>query len=153
VCLSSALTILAAARGALESIDRTVRDDVERGRAVQLEGWILSRTEAEIRALTLLPMRAFSGSSANPTFVGLDAALQGMSPASVLSGMTALYSVRPVLISTAIAGPRQLAAAAVLLTLAASGYPNAQALRIETPELSTRRVGSRASSAQRSRRP
>jgi hypothetical protein len=85
VCLSSALTILAAARGALESIDRTVRDDFERGRAVQLDGWILSRTEAEIRALTLLPMRAFSGSSANPTIVGLDASLQGMSPASVLS--------------------------------------------------------------------
>jgi hypothetical protein len=60
-------SILAAARGALESIDRArdeqgairalvraVREDFERGRAVQLEGWILSRTEAEICALTLL---------------------------------------------------------------------------------------------------
>lgn len=60
-------SILAAARGTLESIDRArdepsaiqrlvraVREDFERGRAVQLEGWILSRTEAEICALTLL---------------------------------------------------------------------------------------------------
>jgi hypothetical protein len=61
-------SILAAARGALESIDRArdeptalqrlaraVREDFERRRIVQLEGWILSRTEAEICALTLLP--------------------------------------------------------------------------------------------------
>ena len=60
-------SIVAAARGTLESIDRArdersairalvqaVREDFERGRAVQLEGWILSRTEAEICALTLL---------------------------------------------------------------------------------------------------
>jgi hypothetical protein len=60
-------SILAAARGALESIDRArdepsairalvraVREDFARGRAVQLEGWILSRTEVEICALTLL---------------------------------------------------------------------------------------------------
>ena len=60
-------SIRAAARGTLESIDRardersairalvrTVREDFERGRAVQLEGWTLSRTEAEICALTLL---------------------------------------------------------------------------------------------------
>jgi hypothetical protein len=60
-------SVLATARGALESIERTrdessairalvraVREDFERGRAVQLEGWILSRTEAEICALTLL---------------------------------------------------------------------------------------------------
>ena len=60
-------SILAAARGTLESIDRArdersaiealvraVREDFERGRAVQLDGWILSRTEAEICALTLL---------------------------------------------------------------------------------------------------
>ena len=60
-------SILAAARGALQFIDRArdersaiqalvraVREDFERGRAVQLEGWILSRTEAEICALTLL---------------------------------------------------------------------------------------------------
>jgi len=33
---------------------RAVRDDFARGRTVQLEGWILSRTEAEICALTLL---------------------------------------------------------------------------------------------------
>ncbi len=60
-------SVVAAARGALEAIDRSrdqpgairalvraVRDDFERGRSVQLEGWILSRTEAEICALTLL---------------------------------------------------------------------------------------------------
>ena len=60
-------SILAAARGTLESIDRSrdersaiqtlvraVREDFERGRTVQLDGWILSRTEAEICALTLL---------------------------------------------------------------------------------------------------
>ena len=64
-------SILAAARGALESIDRArdersaiqtlvraVQQDFERGRAVQLEGWILSRTEAEICALTLLAAEA-----------------------------------------------------------------------------------------------
>lgn len=60
-------SIRAAARAALESIDRArdersaiqalvraVREDFERGRAVQLEGWVLSRTEAEICVLTLL---------------------------------------------------------------------------------------------------
>lgn len=60
-------SIAAAARGALDAIDgerdqagairrlvRAVRDDFARGRTVQLEGWILSRTEAEICALTLL---------------------------------------------------------------------------------------------------
>ena len=60
-------SILAAARGALAFIDRArderrairalvraVREDFERGRAVQVEGWILSRTEAEICTLTLL---------------------------------------------------------------------------------------------------
>jgi hypothetical protein len=60
-------SIRSAARAALQSIDRArdersaiqalvraVREDFERGRAVQLEGWILSRTEAEICALTLL---------------------------------------------------------------------------------------------------
>ena len=43
--------------GALTCVDalrRCDRDDFERGRSVQLEGWILSRTEAEICALTLL---------------------------------------------------------------------------------------------------
>ena len=60
-------SVVAAARGALDAIDRSrdqpgairalvraVREDFERGRSVQLEGWILSRTEAEICALTLL---------------------------------------------------------------------------------------------------
>ena len=60
-------SILAAARGALQFIERerdergamvalarAVREDFERGRSVQLEGWILSRTEAEICTLTLL---------------------------------------------------------------------------------------------------
>lgn len=59
--------IVAAARGALDAIDRSrdeagairglvraVREDFERGRTVQVEGWILSRTEAEICVLTLL---------------------------------------------------------------------------------------------------
>jgi hypothetical protein len=59
--------VVAAARGALDAIDRSrdqagairalvraVREDFERGRTVQVEGWILSRTEAEICALTLL---------------------------------------------------------------------------------------------------
>jgi hypothetical protein len=60
-------SVVAAARGALEAINgsrdqpgairalvRAVRDDFERGQTVQVEGWILSRTEAEICALTLL---------------------------------------------------------------------------------------------------
>ena len=60
-------SVVAAARGALEAIDRSrdqrgairalvraVRDDFKRGRSVQLEGWILSRTEAEICVLTVL---------------------------------------------------------------------------------------------------
>jgi hypothetical protein len=60
-------SVVAAAGGALKAIDRSrdqpgairalvraVREDFERGRSVQLEGWILSRTEAEICALTLL---------------------------------------------------------------------------------------------------
>ena len=60
-------SILAAARGALASIDRArdersairalaraVREDFEHGRAVQVEGWIVSRTEVEICVLTLL---------------------------------------------------------------------------------------------------
>jgi hypothetical protein len=64
---SDSEAILGVARGTLESIrrardersairalERAVREDFERGRAVQLEGWILSRTEAEICALTLL---------------------------------------------------------------------------------------------------
>ncbi len=60
-------SLVASARGTLQLIDRSrdqpgairalvdaVRDDFEHGRSVQLEGWILSRTEAEICALTLL---------------------------------------------------------------------------------------------------
>ena len=60
-------SVVAAARGALDIIDRSrdqpgatralvraVRGDFERGRTVQLDGWIVSRTEAEICALTLL---------------------------------------------------------------------------------------------------
>ncbi len=41
-------------RGAVRRLTRAVRDDFTRGRTVQLEGWILSRTEAELCALTLL---------------------------------------------------------------------------------------------------
>jgi hypothetical protein len=60
-------SIVAVARVAIDTIDRArdqpaairalvraVRDDFERGRMVQLDGWILSRTEAEICVLTLL---------------------------------------------------------------------------------------------------
>jgi hypothetical protein len=60
-------SVLAAARGTIDVIDRSrdepgairaivraVRQDFEKGRSVQVEGWILSRTEAEICALTLV---------------------------------------------------------------------------------------------------
>jgi hypothetical protein len=60
-------SVLAATRGTLMVINRSrddpdairalvlaVREDFVRGRSVQVEGWILSRTEAEICALTLL---------------------------------------------------------------------------------------------------
>jgi hypothetical protein len=40
--------------GAIAAIVRAVRQDFERGRSVQVEGWILSRTEAEMCVLTLL---------------------------------------------------------------------------------------------------
>ena len=65
---TSAESIRKASLGALEVIERAssqqnaikalglaVRRDFEQGRSVQLEGWILSRTEAELCALTLLP--------------------------------------------------------------------------------------------------
>jgi hypothetical protein len=39
---------------AIRAIVREVRRDFEKGRSAQVEGWILSRTEAEICALTLL---------------------------------------------------------------------------------------------------
>jgi hypothetical protein len=40
--------------GAIRALVRAVREDFERGRTVQVEGWILARTEVEICALTLL---------------------------------------------------------------------------------------------------
>jgi len=65
---TSAESIRKAAQGALEVIARAsspqnaitalglaVRRDFQQGRSVQLEGWIVSRTEAELCALTLLP--------------------------------------------------------------------------------------------------
>ena len=65
---TSAESIRKASLGALEVIGRAssqqnairalglaVRRDFQQGRSVQLEGWILSRTEAELCALTLLP--------------------------------------------------------------------------------------------------
>jgi hypothetical protein len=65
---TSAESIRKASRGALEVIERAssqqnairalglaVRRDFQQGRSVQLEGWIVSRTEAELCALTLLP--------------------------------------------------------------------------------------------------
>jgi hypothetical protein len=64
----SVKSILAAARSALRTIERArnqetavsaliraVRRDFQDRRSVQLEGWVLSRTEAELCALTLLP--------------------------------------------------------------------------------------------------
>ena len=50
--------ILATARtqkAALAEFVAAVRRDFEEGRVVQLEGWVVSRTEAELCALTLLP--------------------------------------------------------------------------------------------------
>jgi hypothetical protein len=65
---NSAESIRGAARGALGSIRRSstqqnaisalilaVQRDFHDGRSVQVQGWILSRTEAELCALTLLP--------------------------------------------------------------------------------------------------
>lgn len=64
----SPASILRAARGATRTIERAasqekaiaalVRDmqrDFREGRSVQVEGWILSRTEVELCILTLLP--------------------------------------------------------------------------------------------------
>ena len=39
---------------AISALALAVRRDFQRGRSVQLEGWIVSRTEAELCALTLL---------------------------------------------------------------------------------------------------
>jgi hypothetical protein len=54
----SALDIIKQAstsRNAITALERAVRRDFQQGRSVQLEGWIISRTEAELCALTLLP--------------------------------------------------------------------------------------------------
>ena len=61
-------SILSATRATTKLIDRAsdqdraiaalvaaVRKDFEEGRSIQVDGWILSRTEAELCALTLLP--------------------------------------------------------------------------------------------------
>jgi len=40
---------------AITALEVAVRRDFREGRSVQLEGWIISRTEAELCALTLLP--------------------------------------------------------------------------------------------------
>jgi hypothetical protein len=40
--------------GAIRSLVRAVRQDFEKGRSVQVGGWVFSRTEAELCALTLL---------------------------------------------------------------------------------------------------
>ena len=42
-------------QNAIAALERAVRRDFQDGRSVQLEGWIISRTEAELCALTLLP--------------------------------------------------------------------------------------------------
>ena len=54
----SALEIIERAstsQNAITALDAAVRRDFRQGRSVQLEGWIVSRTEAELCALTLLP--------------------------------------------------------------------------------------------------
>ena len=65
---TSAESVRKASLGALQLIERAsnqqnaisalglaVRRDFQQGRSVQLEGWIVSRTEAELCALVLLP--------------------------------------------------------------------------------------------------
>ena len=55
---AGALQILTAARSqkaALTDLAGAVRRDFQDGRILQLEGWVLSRTEVELCALTLLP--------------------------------------------------------------------------------------------------
>jgi hypothetical protein len=55
---TSALEIIEQAstsQNAITALDAAVRRDFRQGRSVQLEGWIISRTEAELCALTLLP--------------------------------------------------------------------------------------------------
>ena len=42
-------------REAVDTLVTAVRRDFREGRSVQVEGWVLSRTEAELCALTLLP--------------------------------------------------------------------------------------------------
>ena len=42
-------------QNAISALGLAVRRDFQQGRLVQLEGWIVSRTEAELCALTLLP--------------------------------------------------------------------------------------------------
>jgi hypothetical protein len=42
-------------QNAISALELAVRRDFQDGRSVQLEGWIISRTEAELCALTLLP--------------------------------------------------------------------------------------------------
>ena len=54
---SGALALIAAAKTrqmALTSLVRAVRADFREGRTVELQGWVLSRTEAELCALALL---------------------------------------------------------------------------------------------------
>ena len=54
----SALKVIARASSqpdAISALGLAVRRDFQQGRSVQLEGWIVSRTEAELCALTLLP--------------------------------------------------------------------------------------------------
>lgn len=55
---AGAVQILGAARSqkaALNELASAVRRDFQEGRVLQLEGWVLSRTEVELCALTLLP--------------------------------------------------------------------------------------------------
>ena len=59
-----ALQILAGARNqkaALTELVGAVRRDFQQGSVIQLEGWIVSRTEAELCALTLLPAAGQAG--------------------------------------------------------------------------------------------
>jgi len=54
----STLDIIASARtpqAAMTALVGAVRRDFQEGRVLQLEGWLVSRTEVELCALTLLP--------------------------------------------------------------------------------------------------
>ncbi len=57
-CVSEGLRTIAASpgeRAAIAALVQAVRRDFREQRTVELEGWVLSRTEVELCLLTLLP--------------------------------------------------------------------------------------------------